>query len=257
MRTILILAWSALSQTVRSRAVVGYGFVLVGIVLAFSLFGGDSAKVTLTIVSLLLLVVPLVTLIIVALQHYNNREFIELLLAQPISRRAFYWGQWIGMTAGLLTIALLPILLGYLFWQSLDVTVVAGSTIVLTLCFSALAYRIAVGQSDKARGIGIALVVWLYCAILYDAILIAMMALLEKYPLEKVLLLLLALNPIDAIRIAVLLHSDTSALLGITGAFLREFFGSNHSMLLIAVVVALWIGYPLIRGERVFCRRDF
>lgn len=257
MRTILILARSAFSQTLRSRAVLGYGLVLTGIVTAFTLFGGDRAKVTLTIVSLLLLVVPLVTLIIVALQHYNNREFIELLLAQPISRRAFYWGQWIGMTAGLLTIAEVPILLGYVTWQNFDVSVLAGSTIVLTLCFSALAYRVAVGQPDKARGIGIALVVWLYCAVLYDAVLIAMMALLEKYPLEKVLLVVLVFNPIDAIRVAILLYSDASALLGITGAVLREFFGSTRSMLVIAMVIAVWIGYPLLRGVRVFQRRDF
>ena len=54
---------------------------------------------------------------------------------------------------------------------------------------------------------------WLYCAVLYDAVLVVAIVLLEDYPLEKMLLVLLALNPIDAVRVALLLHSDASALM--------------------------------------------
>ncbi|MCX8051924.1 MAG: ABC transporter permease [Chlorobi bacterium] len=257
MNTALLLARSAFWRTIRSRVVVGYGVGIAGIVAAFSSFGGDPSKVTLTLVSLLLLIVPLVTLIIVAIEYYNNREFTELMLAQPIGRRAYYWGQWTGTIAALGVMCIVPLTAGYAVWQNYDVVLVETTALVLTLCFGALAYRVAVGQPDKAKGIGIAMLVWFYCAVLYDAVLVAMMALLEEYPLEKALLVLLALNPIDAIRVAVLLHSDSAALLGITGAVLREFFGTERSLVAIAVVVSIWIGYPLLRGERIFRRRDF
>ncbi len=257
MRTMLILARASFLQTLRSRSVLGYGIAVAVLIGAIALFGGDEAKSTLTIVSLLLLIVPLITLVLVALHHYNNREFTELLLAQPISRRSYYWGEWIGMTTALAITPVLPFVIGYALWQGYDAFLLCTSSIVLTLSFSGLAYRIAIGQPDKARGIGLALLVWLYCAMLYDAALVVVIALLREYPIENFLLILLALNPIDAIRVAVLLQTDTAALLGITGAYLRDFFGTEKSMLAIVAVVSVWVGYPLLRGERVFRRRDF
>jgi Cu-processing system permease protein len=252
-----IIARLALVQMGRSRPLFVYAGALFAIVAMLAVFGGDPAKVSLTLASLLLLIVPLVTLILIALQQYNNREFVELLLAQPISRRAVYWGLWLGMSLALLGGCTLPILIGYLVWGNFDATILLGATCVLTLCFSALAYRIAVGQPDKARGIGLALMVWLYCAVLYDAVLVVAIVLLEDYPLEKMLLVLLALNPIDAVRVALLLHSDASALMGITGAVLREFFGTERSILIITLIIAGWVGYPLFRGMQIFSKRDF
>jgi Cu-processing system permease protein len=67
----------------RSRPLLAYVLALGAIVAALALFGGDPAKVSLTLASLLLLIVPLITLVLIALQQYNNREFVELLLAQP------------------------------------------------------------------------------------------------------------------------------------------------------------------------------
>lgn len=101
------------------------------------------------------------------------------------------------------------------------------------------------------------LFVWLYCAVLYDAVLVVAIVLLEDYPLEKMLLVLLALNPIDAVRVALLLHSDASALMGITGAVLREFFGTERSILIVTLIIAGWVGYPLFRGMRIFSKQDF
>lgn len=252
----VIIARLAMLQMGRSRPLLVYVLALGVIVAGLALFGGDPAKVSLTLASVLLLVVPLITLVLIALQQYNNREFVELLLAQPISRRAVYWGQWIGMTLALVGGCALPLTVGYFVWGNYDVAVLLAAAIVLTLCFSAVSYRLATGQPDKARGIGLALMVWLYCAVLYDTILVVAMGLLEEYPIEKALLVLLALNPIDAIRVALLLHSDVSALMGITGAALREFFGTARSGVIIALVVLGWIGYPLLRGERIFRRRD-
>jgi Cu-processing system permease protein len=257
MRITVILARTALVQVLRSRSVIGYSLAIAGMIAAVTLFGGDAMKVTLTLVSLLLFIVPLVTLLLVALHEYNNREFTELILAQPISRSSYYWGEWIGSTSALSIACLVPILLGYVVWQMYDIVLVGGSGLVLTLSFSGLAYRIAIGQPDKARGIGLALLVWLYCAVLYDALVVVVMAVFHEYPLENFLLVLLAFNPIDAIRVAVLLQTDTSALMGITGAYLREFFGTEKSLVAIAAVVAIWVGYPLIQGARVFRKRDF
>lgn len=257
MKHTALIARLALLQMVRSRPFLAYVVALGAIVATLALFGGDPAKVSLTLASVLLLIVPLITLVLIALQQYNNREFTELLLAQPISRRAVYWGQWTGMTLALVGGCVLPLVGGSFVWGNYDGGVLAAAAIVLTLCFSALAYRLAVGQPDKARGIGLALMVWLYCAVLYDAILVVAMAILEDYPIEKALIVLLALNPIDAVRVALLLHSDASALMGITGAAIREFFGTGRSLLVIALVVIGWIGYPLLRGDRIFRRRDF
>ncbi|MEZ4893197.1 MAG: hypothetical protein R2778_09290 [Saprospiraceae bacterium] len=61
---------------------------------------------------------------------------------------------------------------------------------------------------------------------LYDAIVLFMMFALADYPLEKVMLLFVSINPIDLARVAVLLQLDISALMGYTGAIFREFLGT-------------------------------
>jgi Cu-processing system permease protein len=82
-----------------------------------------------------------------------------------------------------------------------------------------------VGESkDKARGIGAALLLWFYFALIYDGIVLLILFTFSDYPLEKLTLLLSALNPIDLGRIFIMLKMDISALMGYTGALYEDFW---------------------------------
>jgi len=78
----------------------------------------------------------------------------------------------------------------------------------------------------------------------------------NDYPLEKVTLALIAFNPVDLARIIMLLQLDISALMGYTGAFYKEFFGSNMGVLFSTSILMVWIVVPLWFALRIFCRKD-
>ena len=85
-----------LSDIIRNRIVLVYTLVLA--VLSWSVFAleEDSHKGVLTLLNILLLITPLISIIFTTIYLYNSAEFIELLLSQPSGRRkiwnGLYWG---------------------------------------------------------------------------------------------------------------------------------------------------------------------
>jgi Cu-processing system permease protein len=76
------------------------------------------------------------------------------------------------------------------------------------------------------------------------------------YPLEKVTLSLIALNPVDLARIIMLLQLDISALMGYTGAFYKEFFGSSFGSIFSVSILFIWIVAPLLIALKTFSKKD-
>ena len=78
-----------------------------------------------------------------------------------------------------------------------------------------------------------------------------------EYPLERPMIALILLNPVDLARVVLLLQFDTAALMGYTGAVFQRFFGSAAGLGLAAAALALWIAVPVTLGKRLFDRKDF
>jgi Cu-processing system permease protein len=130
------------------------------------------------------------------------------------------------------------------------------SGIMLTLVFVSLAFLSSVLTHDKAKAIGIALLFWFYFSLIYDGLLMWIIYTFMDYPLEKVTLALVSLNPVDLARILMLLQLDISALMGYTGAFYKDFFGSNLGLMYSSLVLLLWIIIPVWGALRIFIRKD-
>lgn len=125
--------------------------------------------------------------------------------------------------------------------------------LLLTFVFVALAFPGAACSRDKARGIGVALLMWFYFSLLYDGLVLYILYAFADYPLEKAAITLISLNPIDLGRVIVLLQMDVSALMGYTGAVMQEFFGSALGT---TGVLLPWIVLPPGLVVRVFRRND-
>jgi len=130
------------------------------------------------------------------------------------------------------------------------------SGLMLTLVFVALAFLASVLTRDKAKAIGLALLFWFYFSLIYDGILLWVIFNFSDYPLEKVTLGLVALNPVDLARIVMLLKLDISALMGYTGAFYKNFFGSSGGILFSTAVLLVWVAVPLALATRIFGKKD-
>jgi Cu-processing system permease protein len=188
---------------------------------------------------------------------YNSYEFIELLAAQPLHRSTLLLAQILGVALALAVAILVGLGLPILLYAAsvTGFTLLAGA-LVLTFVFTALAFLAAVLARDKARGVGVALLLWFYFALLHDGLTLYVLFLLEDYPLEGVNLVLLALNPVALARVLVLLQMDVSALMGYTGAMMKDLLGTGRGLGFAGLILAAWIALPVVSAVWVFRRKD-
>jgi Cu-processing system permease protein len=246
-----------IKDIIRSRIVIAYALFLSAA--SFGLFnlGGDVSKGLIGMLSLVLLVVPLVCLVFGTIHFYNSYEFIELLASQPLKRKTILIGEFLGV-AGALCGALLigaglPIVL---YAASSTGYALLGVGLVLTLVFVAMAFLGAVATRDKARGVGMAMMLWFYFALLHDGLMLLIMFAFEDYPLEKPTMAMIALNPIDLGRVIILLQMDVSALMGYTGALMKDLLGTTAGIFFGAGILFLWMLAPLALALLIFRRKD-
>ena len=247
----------------RSRWVLGYILLLLVLTDALLRFGGGGPRAVLSLINVALVLAPLVSIVFGTMYLYGSRDFIELLLAQPVGRPALFAGLYAGLA--------LPLALGFLagvglpfLWGGAGAGSLAGplamllaTGVLLTLVFTALAFLVSLLFEDRAKGLGAAILLWLAATALYDALLVLAATTLTDYPLELPLIGLTVLNPVDLGRVLLLLQFDTAALMGYTGAVFERFFGSGVGVAVAAAALAAWCAVPLLLGLRRFRRKDF
>jgi Cu-processing system permease protein len=241
----------------RTRFIILYTGLL--FVSTFALFqiDTDPAKVVMSLLNIVLMVIPLISIVFTTIHFYNSYEFIELMLAQPVDRKVIFLGEYLAVASSLCIAFLVgcgvPVLL---LGASASALTLLFCGVVLTMVFVSLAFLAAVVTHDKARAIGVALLFWFYFSLIYDGFLLWIVYTFADYPLEKVTLALIGLNPVDLARVIMLLQLDISALMGFTGAFYKDFFGSNLGIGLSAFTLCLWIIIPFGSALRIFSRKD-
>ena len=233
-------------NTIRSKWVILYTlfFFLVGYAL-FS-FTGDVNRAYISLMNIVIFIIPLVSLIFGSIYLYNSREFIEMMLSQPIDRRSLFTGIYFGtslpLSAAYVVGILIPFLLFSRVGEHVDGLIVLLLTgVALTFIFTALSFLISVLQDDKAKGLGFSILLWLILAVIYDGLVLFILYYFEEYPLEKIMIALSVVNPIDLGRILFLIKFDVSALMGYTGAVFKEFFGGYLGMIISFFFMLLWI----------------
>jgi Cu-processing system permease protein len=245
------------SDILRTRFIIFYtGFLLIS---TFALFQLDSdfGKVVLSLLNIVLMVVPLVSVVFTTIHFFSSYEFIELMLAQPINRKVIFLSEYLAVASSLCLAYVIGVGTPFiLFGAGTYVISLLSVGIFLTLAFVSLAFLSSVLTRDKSKAIGIALLFWFYFSLIYDGLLLWVIYNFNDYPLEKVTLTLISFNPIDLARIIMLLQLDISALMGYTGAFYKNFFGSNVGVLFSYTVLFLWAIVPLLFAVRIFNRKD-
>lgn len=246
-----------LRDILRSRIVLAYALFLLAASFGLFQLGGEISKGLVGLLSLVLIVVPLVCLVFGTIHFYNSYEFIELLAAQPVRRRSILMGEFLGVAGALSTALLLgtapPVIL---YAASSTGFTLLAIGVALTVLFVALAFLGAVATRDKARGVGLALLVWFYFALLHDGLMLLVMLGFEDYPLEKPAMAMIAMNPIDLGRVVVLLQMDVSAMMGYTGALMKDLLGTAAGVSCASGVLFLWILIPLILAWWIFRKKD-
>ncbi len=246
-----------ITDILRNRIVIVYTlFLLASSLTVFSLEDNNS-KGLLSLLNIILIVVPLVSIIFSTIYVYNSAEFIELLVSQPLKRKSIWLSIFTGLAASLSLSFFIGAGLPIIIYQPsmIGITMIL-SGIVLSIIFVAIALLGTVRTRDKAKGIGVAIMLWLYFSLLFDGFVLFLLFQFSDYPLEKPMIGISALNPIDLTRILILLQLDVSAMMGYTGAVFKDFFGTYPGLLFSCVVLLTWIVLPLWSSTRKFKSKD-
>lgn len=252
-----------LNDVARSRWLLSYTvffLLLTDVILRFS---GSTANALASLVTAVQIIIPLANIVFGTMYLYNAREFTELLLAQPIDRRQLFGGIYLGLTLPLSAGFALGIVMPFVLHgvddvsQRATVALLIGVGVALTFAFTGIAFLLALRIDDKAKALGSAIGIWLVTTVLYDGIVVLLIAMFADDPLERPLIALMLLNPVDLARVLLVLRLDVSALMGYTGAVFRNFFGRGDGIALALLVLAAWAFTPALAALRTFRRKDF
>ena len=246
-----------LLDILKNKIVLSYTFVLA--LLSWGSFGleDNSAKGLLTILNVILFTVPLVSILFATIYLYNSSEFIELLLSQPIKRRKIWISLFLGLSISMILAffvgAGIPLLINSP--DSIGIIMLINGCLI-TVIFTALAFLSSILTRDKAKGIGIAIMTWLFFALLFDGLVLFLLFQFQDYPIENAMVGITAFSPIDLARIQILLHLDVSAMMGYTGAIFKDFFGTAIGLIVSFLLLSLWVIIPFFISLRKFNKKD-
>ncbi|MFZ4544336.1 MAG: ABC transporter permease subunit [Saprospiraceae bacterium] len=242
---------------VRNKIVIFYMLLLAAFSWSTFTLEDNSTKGILTLLNIILLVVPLVSILFATIYVYNSTEFIELLLSQPIRRKQIWWSLFLGLSISMVTAFLVGVGIPLFVYAPFDIaTMMLSIGSLITLVFIALAFLSSILSRDKAKGIGISILLWLFFALLFDGLVLFLVFQLSEYPIEKMMIGITAFSPLDLARILILLHLDVSAMMGYTGAIFKDFFGTKSGMITAFILLILWGVAPFLVSLRLFHKKD-
>ena len=223
----------------------------------FFMLEGQVDKAMLGVLNLVLLLVPMVTIIFSTIYYYNMYEFIVLLLAQPLKRRTVLGSIYLGLSFSFGLALLVGLGLPLLLMNPSAVSaILLLVSFMLTLVFIALALLAGIWARDKARGMGISLLFWVYFVLIFDGIILLLMYNFSDYPIERSVLFITFLNPVDLGRILVLMQTEAAALMGYSGAIFNKFFNDWWGVLGSLLVLVVWAVLPVGLSFSIFRRKD-
>jgi len=257
-----ILKYS-LADMLRGRwAFIFFAFYFL-VSLSLIYFTGNPAKVILSLMNIVLFLNPLIATVFGVMYYYNNRDFTELLLALPQRRSRIFIGQYFGLSISLsisygIGVAL-PFLIFGLFDPSLffDFIPLLFTGIALLFIFSAIAGWVVMKQNDKLKGFGLAILIWLMLALVYDGLLLFLLVRFNDYPTDKLALWLTIANPIDLSRVLLMLQLDYAALMGYSGAVFKAYLGTSTGIIISVIALFVWVIVPLLFYVKKAVSRDF
>lgn len=231
---------------------------------SYSLFTFESniQKSLLSLFNLIIYLVPLIGLIFGTMYFYNSREYIEMMLCQPIPRNSLYFGLYFGTSLPIILSLVAGILIPFVLFSNMN----EGFDFIMLLCLIgtvlnfisiAVAFLISTSVNDKVKGLSFAIFFWLIMAIAFDGILLLLIYIFSDYPIEKFLLFVTLINPINLSRTLFVLNFDISALMGFTGAIFKKFYGSVLGSIVSSIALILWLIIPLWLGLKKFMKKDF
>lgn len=252
-----------LLDVVRNRWVIAYLLFFAVATDMLLRLGGTGPRALVSLLNLVLLLIPLVTIVFGTIYWHGAREFNELLLTQPVGRPTLFHGLFAGLVFPLATAFVAGVSGPLIMHRAISSETIGpfllllAAGVALTAVFAAIAVLIAGRVDDRLRGVAIALGAWLLLAVAYDGLILWVAVAFRDYPVETPLLVLTFLNPVDLARVLLVMRFDSAALMGYTGAVFERILGSGAGTTLALAGLIAWAVLPGLIALRTFKKRDF
>jgi Cu-processing system permease protein len=246
-----------IQDILKNKTILGFTIFLSVISWSVFVLEDSDSKALHTLGNLVLMVVPLIAVLFSTIYVYNSAEFLELLLSQPLKRSMIWTSLFFGLSISLGISIFFSIAVPILIYTptKLGILIILLGT-VLGVIFTSIGFVASISFKDKARGIGMSIVIWLFFALIFDGLVLFLLFQFSDYPIEKPMTILTSLSPIDVSRIVLLLEMDNAALMGYTGAIFKKQFGTNLGILIISIILLLWSVLPFIWSLKRFLKKD-
>jgi Cu-processing system permease protein len=246
-----------LLDLIRNKIILVYMLILAALSLSILNLDNNTSKGLLSLLDISLLFVPIISILFSTIYFFNSIEFTELLLSLPLARRSLLLSEYSGVSLSLCLAFVagigVPVLI---LAPGISGLILIISGLLLTLIFSSLALLVFVWFKDKTRGIGASIIIGLFFTLLFDGLLMIFIYSFSDYPIDKPIVAMIALNPVDLARVLMLLHLDVAALMGYSGALFKKLLGSTSGSIFTVGCMLLWIFGPLWLSVRLFRKKD-
>ncbi|MBK7961031.1 MAG: ABC transporter permease subunit [Bdellovibrionales bacterium] len=172
MTQFLTLLKYELMNVLRGKWLFLYALMFSGIAYSIGHLGGDTMKAALSLMNLVILVTPIVSILYASIYWYNADGFTTLLLTQPLRRWGIFVSRWIAIALTLSLCFVAGTALPFFIQQTLTgplVTLLLLGT-ALTFAFTSIGLLISVLFNDRMKGIGAAFLLWFYFSIVHDGL---------------------------------------------------------------------------------------
>lgn len=247
-------------------AILAAGVAAAGYVISGGHGVQDFSRTSASLIHLVVLIVPLVSLMLGVLSLSLERGAAEVVFALPVSRWTILLGRMLGLFVALALAQSFGFgLAGLLVYTQSGPEGVGGFIIVLGASFLATAVFLALAallSADafgrrRTKALALALVAWLVGEVFIDLAALGLATFLPSGAASRVLILASLVNPIGALRTgALLLVEGTGAFGAASLALLRFTHGPAGATALIALSLLTWIVVPALWAGRRLERAD-
>ena len=109
-----------LYDILRSKIILAYTLFLFVVSISMFQMEENSSKAMLSLLNIVLIVLPLVSLVFTTIHYYNSYEFIELMSSQPMSRTKILLSEFAGVAVSLLSAFLIGVGVPVLLYAAND-----------------------------------------------------------------------------------------------------------------------------------------
>lgn len=263
MSTILRIMRYVVLDVLRNRWVLAYLLFFAVATDVLLRLGGTGPRALVSLLNLVLLLIPLVTIVFGTIYWHGAKEFNELLLTQPVGRTPLFHGLFAGLVLPLSAAFVVGVSAPLLLHRAVGaeaagiLVLLLAAGVALTAVFGAIAVLIAGLVDDRLKGLAVALGVWLVMAVAWDGFVLWVAIAFRDQPIERAMLALSFANPIDLARVLLVLQFDVAALMGYTAAVFRRVLGGPSGTALALAGLVAWALVPGLLALRAFRRRDF